>query len=220
MIEQLQQWDASLLLAINATYTDWTDAAFWLLSDKISWLVPILALLYTLRDKPWRTIVTLLVAIGLTVLIADQVASGIIKHSVMRLRPTHDPSLSGIVHIVNGYRGGLYGFVSSHAANTVGITIVLCIAMASRPLTIVMGVWTALVCYSRMYLGVHYPGDIIGGAAVGAVAALLVIAIYRVVNKRFPQWALPHFTDRDSRLMIIAYLVNATAVIVWATITM
>ncbi len=218
MIEQLQNFDASLLVAINNSYTGWTDVAMWLVSSKWSWSLLVIAMLFTLRDKSWRESAWFLVLIALTVLIADQVSSSIIKHAVERLRPTHEPSLSGLVRVVNDYRGGLYGFVSSHAANTVGVTIVICSTMASRLLSVTMALWTALVCYSRIYLGVHYPGDIAGGLVVGILAAVVVLLAARIVARRYGSPTLPRFNVADSRVMTASVVATLLIIIVSATV--
>ena len=114
-------------------------------------------------------------AVGLS----DFVSSGLIKPWVCRLRPTHEPALAGMVHLVNGYTGGLYGFVSSHAANTMACALLFSLLYRNRYATVGLMLWVALNCYSRMYLGVHYPGDIIGGLLVGAVLATLTYAALR-----------------------------------------
>ena len=122
----------------------------------------------------------MLLAIGVTVGLADYVSSGIIKHLVCRPRPTHEPMLEGLVHIVNGYRGGHYGFVSSHAANTMGVALLYCLIWKNESHHVWwLMIWVVLNCWSRMYLGVHYPGDIIGGLIVGALIAVAVSAALR-----------------------------------------
>lgn len=213
MIEYLQQVDASMLVAINGWHGALADHALWMVSSRLSWALPVLALLLTLRRKPWRQAVTMVLAVALVILVADQVSSSIIKHAVERLRPTHEPSLEAMVRVVNDYRGGLYGFVSSHAANTVGVTVLLCATMRYVPLTLSLSLWTVLVCYSRMYLGVHYPGDILGGAIVGAAAAALVLWLAAIAGRRtHSEWALPQFSTTDSRVMTLAVTLNAVAI--------
>ncbi|MGM9809403.1 MAG: phosphatase PAP2 family protein [Paludibacteraceae bacterium] len=115
------------------------------------------------------------VAVGMS----DFVSSGVIKPWVCRLRPTHEPALAGMVHLVNGYTGGMYGFVSSHAANTMACALLFSLLYRNRYATVGLMLWVALNCYSRMYLGVHYPGDIIGGLLVGALLATLTYAVVR-----------------------------------------
>ncbi|MBR6947721.1 MAG: phospholipid phosphatase, partial [Muribaculaceae bacterium] len=118
MIEYLSDIDADALLAVNGLHTMFQDAFWWLVTAKWSSLLLALALVWILLHQNRRHALLVLAMVVLTVLVADQVSSGLIKHLVERLRPTHDPSLESMVHVVNGYRGGLYGFVSSHAANS------------------------------------------------------------------------------------------------------
>lgn len=180
MLSFLQQWDADLLLAINGWHCPFADQLMWLISGKFSSALIILVLLaLPIRHRRWKETLTLLIAIAVVVLIADRVSSGIIKPLVERLRPTHDPQLQSLVHVVNHYRGGLYGFVSSHAANLFGIATMVAIVMHNRHTWIAMMAWAALVSYSRIYLGVHYPGDVIGGMMVGLASAWIVAWLWK-----------------------------------------
>ena len=191
MLEQLIKIDQSWLLAINGCHSAWADSLMWLISGKLTWL-PLYALLIALViwRFGWKQALIVLAGFGFAVGLADYLSSGVIKHLVCRPRPTHEPELEGMLHIVNGYRGGAYGFVSSHAANTMSCALLFCLVYIRRlremnldtgwRKTVVWGgliLWVAANCYSRMYLGVHYPGDIIGGLAVGSLTAAAVNAV-------------------------------------------
>ena len=191
-----QQW----LLAINGWHAEWADVLMWYISKSTTWL-PLYALLVGLvvyqfgvqwylstqiiqntpnyRYKALLRVFIVLAGFAVAVGLSDFVSSGIIKPWVCRLRPTHEPALAGMLHLVNGYTGGLYGFVSSHAANTMACALLFSLLYKNRYATIGLLLWVALNCYSRMYLGVHYPGDIIGGLLVGAVSASLTYAWVR-----------------------------------------
>jgi len=104
----------------------------------------------------------------------------------MRLRPCHEPALEGLVHIVNGKCGGKYGFISSHAANTFGIAMMLLMWVKRRWFGVILMVWAALVSYSRIYLGVHYPGDVIGGAIWGVLCGWLMFLLFKFVIENLP----------------------------------
>jgi undecaprenyl-diphosphatase len=120
------------------------------------------------------------VVIVLAVGAADFIASGILKDLVARPRPTRVPELEGVLHLVNNYRSGQYGFVSSHAANTMACGLLFSLIWRKKIATVGLMLWVAMNCYSRMYLGVHYPLDIMGGLLVGALVAVAAYVALRV----------------------------------------
>ena len=124
----------------------------------------------------------MIVMLGLAVGVADFIASGILKDLVARPRPTRVPELEGVLHLVNGYKSGTYGFVSSHAANTMALALLFSLIWRNKIATIGMMLWVAANCYSRMYLGVHYPTDILGGLIVGSLVAVLAYWVLRWVR--------------------------------------
>ena len=215
MIEYLNDIDADALLAVNGLHDVFQDAFWWLLTAKWSSALLLLALLWILLHQNRRHALLVLAMLVLSVVFADQVSSGLIKHLVERLRPTHDPSLESMVHVINGYRGGLYGFVSSHAANSCALAMFVSLVMRHRLVTISMFTWTLLQCYSRMYLGVHYPGDIIGGLVVGLLAGWLVWQLMRWIECRwhFPQG---YYTRQDATLMASSLGVTVIGLLVAA----
>ena len=150
------------------------DTFMWYVSKTATWSLMLLALIIMLFRKNWRQALFVIVAITLTITLADQISSGIIKNLVERFRPTHSPEIGSLVHLVNGYKGGLYGFVSSHAANTIGVALFISLLFKRRYLTITLFFWATLVSYSRIYLGVHYLGDILGGICVGLLSGAIV----------------------------------------------
>lgn len=152
------------------------------------------ALVYVLfRNLSWRVALACLVGVALTITFADQIGASVIRPWVERLRPANlENPLSEYVHIVNGYRGGSYGFPSCHAANTFGLTFYLMFLIRRRGFTLFMCAWALLTCYSRSYLGVHYPGDLLAGALLGLCGAALMYGLFRwLVGYRRPQ----HFKD-------------------------
>jgi undecaprenyl-diphosphatase len=118
------------------------------------------------------------------VLLAGSVDDLIVKPTVARWRPTHDPEIGLLVDIVDGYRGGKYGFFSAHASNTFSIAILFCWLIRSRLLSIALVIWSLTNCWTRMYLGVHFPGDILVGLTWGFTIGTLVYYIYYRVTKR------------------------------------
>ena len=185
MLEKLLHIDTELLLAINGCHAPWADQLMWIISAKATW-IPLYLLLIALLVWRYRqpatgrmkwlnklpACVVMIVAIAAAVGLADFVASGILKEWVARPRPTRVPELEGVLHLVNGYKSGRYGFVSSHAANTMACALLFSLIWRNKVATIGLMIWVAANCYSRMYLGVHYPLDIIGGLLVGSLMAL------------------------------------------------
>ena len=187
MLEQLLHIDTEVLLAINGWHAPWADTLMWIISAKATW-IPLYLLLISLLVWRYRkpspmsvkwlqnvpACVVMIVVIGLAVGAADFIASGILKDLVARPRPTRVPELEGVLHLVNGYKSGRYGFVSSHAANTMAVALLFSLIWRNKIATCGLMLWVAANCYSRMYLGVHYPTDIIGGLVVGCLVGWLM----------------------------------------------
>lgn len=190
--------DQTWLLAINNCHAPWADTLFWWVSDKFIWLplyIVLIGLLFWRFD--WKKSLWILLGFAIAVGLSDWVSSGLIKPWVARLRPSHEPALEGLVHIVKGYTGGLYGFVSSHAANTMACALLFSLVWRKKIATCLMMTWVALNCYSRMYLGLHYPGDIMGGLLVGALWAVLVYVVLRHWGVTKEQWDVADGADRS-----------------------
>ena len=195
MLEELLHIDTELLLAINGCHSPWADTVMWIISAKATW-IPLYLLLIGLlvwryrRPAPtcvkWLTkvpvCVVMIVVIAAAVGLADFIASGILKEWVARPRPTRVPELEGVLHLVNGYKSGRYGFVSSHAANTMACALLFSLIWRNKIATCGLMLWVAMNCYSRMYLGVHYPLDIIGGLLVGVLVAVVAYRALQVVG--------------------------------------
>ena len=180
MITQLEQWDKFLFKLFNGIHNELFDLLMAWISNKWIWMPLYAILLYWLFRYHSAPFVLTVTGIILLILISDQTASGILKPWIQRLRPCYDPELEGYIHIVNGC-GGPYGFASSHASNSFAIAF-FCWYLLKKQLKYIWLLipWASLVAYSRIYLGVHFPGDIIAGALIGIGSASLVVYLLRV----------------------------------------
>lgn len=171
----LADLDARLLLIVNGAHSPFFDAVMWCISGRWIWVPFYIVLTYMLfRRFSWKRATLCLITIGLIILAADQTCASLIRPEVCRLRPANlNNPLSHLVHVVNGYRGGRYGFPSCHAANTFALAMFMSLVFRNKRFTVMMFSWAIVVSYSRMYLGVHYFGDLFCGASVGSLFAVL-----------------------------------------------
>jgi undecaprenyl-diphosphatase len=187
MVEQL---DHQLFLFLNSANSPFWDKIMYFLSEVFVWIPLYLAiLLYLAKEYRIRFLVILLFII-ISVTIADQGAL-LIKNTVHRYRPCHEPSLQGLVHTVKGVCGGMYGFVSSHAANSFNVALLSLMMVKKRWFSIFIIIWAAAVSYSRIYLGVHYPGDVLGGSILGAFVGWSMYRLYCYIDKKFSTGRFP-----------------------------
>jgi undecaprenyl-diphosphatase len=170
MLETLKSIDESLFLFLNAQHNSFFDPLMWLFSEKLFWGPLYVWFLWLLYKKYPNHYWTVLLTTALLIVASDQLCN-LVKDSVIRLRPSHEPHLQTIVHTLNGYLGGTYGFYSSHASNAFAVAFFMITILAKKRkyiIPVTMG-YAILTAYSRIYLGVHYPGDIIIGAIVGTL---------------------------------------------------
>jgi Membrane-associated phospholipid phosphatase len=177
MLEHIKHIDSQILLYLNSLNSPYLDKVMWFISERNTWIPLYLVLLgiviYKFKKQSW----IILLGVIVLIVLSDQISSGIIKPLVERLRPSHDPVISNQIHIVNNYRGGLYGFISSHAANTFAIAVFLALLFKRKVFTISILIWASIVSFSRIYLGVHYPGDVLCGAILGTGLGFLIIFV-------------------------------------------
>ena len=192
-MEYLKQLDTQLFMLINGSHNASFDPMMYWLSDKLIWLPMYLLIIFLMIRRYKMQGVLMLVFVALTITLCDQTASGMLKNTVQRLRPSHEPSLSGLIYLSKAGPGGLYGFASSHAANVFGLATFLCFVLDSkfRYLKYGLFLWAFLVAYSRIYNGVHYPGDVLAGSLIGITFGYLMAKAYFSTNEYLKKKAKP-----------------------------
>ncbi|WP_010662501.1 phosphatase PAP2 family protein [Marinilabilia salmonicolor] len=184
-METLIQLDQELLLYFNSFTSPLFDNIFWLITSKSIWVPMYVMILYAIfKNQGIKGFMTV-VFLGLMVLLCDQISTNIFKEGFERFRPSHEPALEGMVDLINGKRGGQFGFVSSHATNSFGLAVFSLLLFRFNWYTVFILFWAALNSYSRIYMGVHYPGDILGGLILGSLIGWVVYWLYRKVASRF-----------------------------------
>lgn len=185
-MESIIAADKALFLYLNGFHCPFFDPVMWVITRASTWYVMYAAIVVWISFRYRRMAPVVVLFAVLSVVLSDLASVHIFKETVCRLRPSHNPDFAGLVHLIDGYKGGLYGFVSSHAANSFAIAVYTALALKTRWYTLAILFWAALVSYSRIYVGVHYPLDLIGGALTGTSIALLMYGINKKIlgNRR------------------------------------
>ena len=193
ILSTISEADRDLLTTINFDGPTGYDFFWAMYTDKWTWIPFMLVVVYCLlRPGNWRHRLLMVGSVALLFVLSDFVVSSFIKNIICRPRPSHDPAVMNLLSYVNDYRGGAYGFPSNHASNGFAAATFLALLMRNRWVTLSAFLWAIGSCYSRMYMGVHYPTDILCGAMLGIVFAIIIFFLYKKAAKRL---ALPPHRD-------------------------
>lgn len=180
----MNELDHQLTLAINGSDSLFWDNVMFTVTDTFSWsLVIILLFVIIFKNNSWKETLLIYVTMILLIVVADRICSGFVKPLVERWRPTQDPQLMYLIDVVRGYRGGRYGFFSGHACNTMCFAMFLSLLFRSPKVTVTLFFWSFTTTFTRLYLGVHYLGDVCVGWTVGAI---LGFTFYMLMEKYRP----------------------------------
>lgn len=197
ILELLHRADTAVLLAVNGLHTPWLDTVMYTVSMRTVWIPLYLLLLYCVwRRYGMKGAFICLAVVLVGVALADQFCGSVLRGFCGRMRPSNpDNEISSLIHIVNNHRGGRYGFPSCHAANTAVVAVTLSLWLKRRSISVALFAWAALVSVSRIFLGVHYPGDVLAGFVIGSSIALLVnMTLHRIylgIHYFWPRLRLP-----------------------------
>jgi undecaprenyl-diphosphatase len=183
LMEKLIELDMKLFTLLNGWHSDFCDPIMVFLSKVWVWIPLYLGVLvYLFFTKKWKVALLAVATIVLAYLASEHI-SVFIKESVARLRPCEEPLLANSVRMLEPH-GSLYGFVSGHACNTFCFAALSSLIIRKKIYSILIFTWAAMVSYSRIYVGKHYPADIIGGALLGLLIAYLVWLIYKTILRK------------------------------------
>ncbi|MGC9355286.1 MAG: phosphatase PAP2 family protein [Mariniphaga sp.] len=219
--QKILEFDTEFFLYLNSFHNDFWDSIMLMVTRKETW-IPFFAVILFFVFKNYRSKWWLVVFfLALTVLLADQL-SVLLKETIQRLRPVHNPEIEHLVHNVLR-KGGLHGFVSSHAANSFALFAFTTRLFRNRGYWFLMLCWAILFSYSRIYSGVHYPLDILGGAVLGW---LIGVGTYKVLMftenyfflAKIPKIETTNLDSRQSGLIFLVFCVVAATVVIMTSI--
>ena len=215
MLDYIKQIDTSLTLLLNGSDCTFVDGIAITATSTIVWIPIAAVLLYLIikKNKPFDSFLIVL-GIGIAIFLADQMASGICKPYFCRFRPTHDPEIKYLIDIVNDYRGGKYGFFSSHAANTFAVATFLTYIFRNYKTAILLYSWALLNCWTRIYLGVHYLGDILTGIVWGLLVGVCTFHVIKFLRRLYfhkrghPIPPLSNYNETDIKVFNTTILIT------------
>jgi len=185
MFDKLLEFDRWLFLLINGAHTPWLDTVMKGFSAHHTWIPLYFLLLFLFfRNLSWKQALIAVGAVLLCFLLTDRASVLLFKDLFCRLRPSHEPTLEEIVRMLER-RGGLYGFVSSHAANLFGLATLCSLILRKKWLSWTLFALISIMGYSRIYVGKHYPFDVLCGALLGILIGWSIYKLYTYLCSSF-----------------------------------
>ncbi len=185
-METISTIDSNLFLFLNGLHADWMDKVMIAITQMWVWVPLYLLLIYWVVKQYGKRCWWFFLAVGLVVFCSDQLSAHICKPFFQRLRPCYNANFQGLIYLPKGLAGGKYGFVSSHAANTFAVAAFLSAALRKNRnwMGVVLYLWAFISSYSRIYLGFHYPGDILCGALLGILIGIILWKVFHLLVVR------------------------------------
>lgn len=223
-LQSLDALDRHLTLLINGSDSIFWDNIMYTVTDTFSWTLVLITLLIVIfKNNNIREAMLVVLSIALLIFVADRICSGIVKPTVARWRPTQDPQIMYLVDVVRGYRGGRFGFFSGHACNTFCVAMFLSWLFRSTKITCVLFFWAATTTFTRLYLGVHYLGDVTVGLVVGCFLGFLFYVLMEYVHRRIgmkrlisEQFTSSGYLKSDMETLLTVIFFNYVCVIIFA----
>lgn len=183
---KIQDMDMQVLSLFNGSDNIMLDQMVQILTSGLTW-IPLYVMLFFVVIRNNETMGQIALVVGsaiFCVLFADGLVDGIIKQLAERWRPSNDPTFKYMVQVVDDIRPKGYSFCSAHAANTMSLAVFFSLLIRSKMLTITLVIWSLINCWTRLYLGVHYPSDILCGMMIGIIVGILVYLLYYKIYLR------------------------------------